>query len=106
VRAFYLLVLLACFLGTLPLELLLRTRVYHRPRRLVLTLIPVVVLFSAWDVYAIASRHWAYDPRQLSGVRIGNLPLEELLFFLVIPTCAILTFEAVRAVRGWPAGDE
>ena len=28
----------------------------------------------------------------------GRLPLEELLFFLVVPVCAILGFEAVRAV--------
>ncbi len=105
-RAFYLLILLACVAATLPLELLLRTRVYGRPRRLLLTLTPVVAVFSGWDVYAIAARHWAYDHRQLSGVRLGNLPLEELLFFVIIPSCTILTFEAVRAVRGLPAGDE
>jgi hypothetical protein len=34
------------------------------------------------------------------------LPLEEGLFFLVVPVCAILTLEAVRAVRGWQVGDE
>ncbi|MDT4949985.1 MAG: hypothetical protein QOJ37_2580, partial [Pseudonocardiales bacterium] len=35
------------------------------------------------------------------------LPLEELLFFLVIPTCAVLTLEAVRARRPhWLIGDE
>lgn len=105
-KAVYLLVLLACVLGTLPLEVLLRTRVYRRPRRWLLSLFPVVVVFSAWDVYAISRRHWKYDRHQVTGVRIGNLPLEELLFFIVIPTCAILTFEAVRAVRGWSAGDE
>ena len=35
----------------------------------------------------------------------GGLPLEELLFFLVVPVCAVLGFEAVRQVtgRGWPA---
>ena len=102
----YLFLLGACVLGTLPLELLLRTRVYGRPRRWLLSLVPVVALFSLWDVYAISRHHWAYDRRQTSGVRIGDLPLEELLFFVVVPTCAILTFEAVRAVRGWRAGDE
>lgn len=102
----YLLVLGACVLGTLPLELLLRTRVYRRPRRWLLSMLPVVLFFSVWDVYAISRHHWTYDRRQTSGVRIGNLPLEELVFFVVIPTCAILTFEAVRAVRGWPGGDE
>jgi hypothetical protein len=29
------------------------------------------------------------------------------VFFLVVPTCASLGFEAVRAVKPhWPAGDE
>jgi hypothetical protein len=29
-----------------------------------------------------------------------------VLFFLVVPVCAILGFEAVRRVLRWPAGDE
>jgi hypothetical protein len=30
------------------------------------------------------------------------LPVEELLFFLVVPACAVLTYEAVLARRpGW-----
>jgi lycopene cyclase domain-containing protein len=103
----YLAVLACCFLGTLPLELFLKVNVYRRWRRLLLALAPTVVVFVAWDVAAIAAGHWTYDPRQVVGVTLpGALPVEELLFFLVIPTCAILGFEAVRAVRGWPAGDE
>jgi lycopene cyclase domain-containing protein len=103
----YLAVLAACLLGTAPLELLLGVRVYRRPARLVLTLLPVVVLFVAWDVYAIGRHQWTYDLRRLTGVTLpGRLPLEELLFFLVIPVCSVLTLEAVRRVRGWRAGDE
>lgn len=105
-RAAYLLVLAGCLVGTAPLEVVLGTRVYARWRRLLLTLLPVLVVFTAWDVLAIRAGHWAYDPRQTTGVRLGNLPLEELLFFLVIPVCAILALEAVRAVRGWRVGDE
>lgn len=106
-RATYLLLLGACLLGTLPLEFVLRTRVYARWRRLVRALLPVFVLFVGWDLWAIAAGHWRYDPRQTSGVRLpGRLPLEEALFFLVVPICAVLTLEAVRVVRGWPVGDE
>jgi hypothetical protein len=36
----------------------------------------------------------------------GGLPLDEVLFFIVVPVCAILGFEAVRAVLRLPAGDE
>lgn len=103
----YLGVLVGCLLGTAPLEVVLRTRVYGRPRRLLLTLLPVVAVFTAWDLYAIARRHWAYDPGQTTGLVLpGRLPLEELLFFMVVPVCAILTLEAVRAVKGWRVGDE
>ena len=103
----YLGVLAGCLLGTLPLEVLLRTRVYARWRRWLLALAPTVAVFVAWDLYAIARGHWTYDPAQLSGIVLpGGLPLDELLFFVVTPTCAILAFEAVRRVTGWQVGDE
>jgi lycopene cyclase domain-containing protein len=107
-RLSYLVVLAACLLGALWLEPLLRVGVFRRWRRLVLTLLPVVVVFGLWDVAAVAAGHWSFDERQLTGVVLpGGLPLEELLFFLVVPTCAILGFEAVRAVkRHWAVGDE
>ena len=96
----YLGLLAGCLVATAPLEIVLGARVWRRPLRLVLTLLPVVVLFTAWDVYAISRHHWSYDRAQTSGVLLpGRLPIEELLFFVVIPTCAILTLEAVRARR-------
>ncbi|HEU4912738.1 MAG TPA: lycopene cyclase domain-containing protein [Actinomycetes bacterium] len=96
-----------CFLGTLPLELWLGVRVYRQTRRLLLTLLPVAAVFVVWDLYAIAQGHWDFDPEQTLGVLLpGGVPVEEMLFFLVIPACAVLSFEAVRRVKGWPAGDE
>jgi lycopene cyclase domain-containing protein len=97
----YLLVLAACLLGTLPLELVLGVRVYRQWRRLALTLLPVLAVFVTWDVLAISAGHWAYDRGQLVGIFLGDLPVEELLFFVVIPTCSVLALEAVRRVRGW-----
>ena len=102
----YLLVLLGCLVGTAPLEVLLGTRVYARWRRLLLTLLPVVTVFVVWDLLAIRAGHWDFDREQVTGVSLGPLPLEELLFFVAIPICAVLTLEAVRAVKGWPVGDE
>jgi lycopene cyclase domain-containing protein len=104
----YLALLAGCLLGTAPLELLLRTRVYARWRRLAGALLPTVVGFGLWDLYAISRHQWSYDRHWTTGVMLpGRLPLEEVLFFLVIPTCAILTLEAVRSRRpGWVVGDE
>jgi lycopene cyclase domain-containing protein len=104
----YLLLLAACVVGTLPLEFALHTRVYARWRRLGLAVLPVAVVFGAWDVAAIHARWWHYDAAQVVGLTLpGRLPVEEVLFFLVVPTCAVLTLEAVRRCRPhWIVGDE
>ena len=104
----YLGLLAACLIGTLPLEVLLHTRVYSRWQRLVSTLVPIVLVFGTWDLVAAAQRTWRYDRRYVIGVDLPErLPIEELLFFVVVPTCAILTLEAVRACRPhWVIGDE
>ena len=95
----YLLVLGGCLLGTLPLELFLHVGVYRQWRRLLLTLAPVVAVFVSWDALAVRAHHWRFDARQVLSPRVLGLPLEELAFFVVIPLCSILGFEAVRRKR-------
>ncbi len=105
----YLAVLAACLCGALWVEPALHVHVFRRWRRLLATVAVVVGVFGAWDIAAIAAGHWRYDPAQTTGVRLpGRLPIEELLFFVVVPIASVLGFEAVRAVRGTrsPAGDE
>ncbi|MFL6122927.1 lycopene cyclase domain-containing protein [Actinophytocola sp.] len=93
----YLAVLLACLVVTLPLEPL--ARVYRRPLRLAGTLLPVLAAFATWDVVATLRGHWWFSHRFTLGVRILGLPVEEWLFFLVVPTCALLTYETLRRGR-------
>lgn len=102
----YLGVLAFVLLGSAWLEIVLRARVYARPRRLLLSLAPVVLVFCLWDVYAIASGHWAFDAERTTGITIGTVPLEEMLFFVVVPIASLLTLEAVRSVKRWEVGDE
>lgn len=92
----YLAVLALCVLVTLPLELLLGTRVYRQPRRLALALGCMGAVFVCWDLLGAALGHWSYVAPRITGIRLLGLPLEEYLFFLVVPLCAILTYEAVR----------
>lgn len=104
----YLFVLLGCLIGSGWLEFGLRTKVTKRLIRLALSIVPVVVVFTAWDIYAISAQHWKFDARYVTGIiAIANVPLEEILFFIVIPICAVLTLEGVRSVKpNWLVGDE
>ncbi len=95
----YLLLMAGCLLVTLPLEFVFGARVWRRPRRLLFALVPTVVLFAVWDIAAIARGHWSYNARYVTGRELpGNLPVEELTFFIVIPICGLLTLEAVRRI--------
>jgi lycopene beta-cyclase len=93
----YLIVMAVCLVLTLPLEVVLGARVYRRPRRLALTVALAATPFLVWDVVAIAREHWWFSDRYTTGLRVpGNVPIEEVTFFVVIPICALLTHEAVR----------
>jgi lycopene cyclase domain-containing protein len=106
-RLAYLGVLAFILLATGWLEIVLRTRVYRRWKRLLLTLLVPVVVFVIWDIYAISQDHWGFDPDTTTGIVLpGRLPLEELLFFIIIPIASVLSLEAVRSVKAWPVGDE
>jgi len=103
----YVMVLAGCLAGALWLEPFLRVNVLRRGRRLALTVLPVAAVFVLWDLAAITAGHWTFDPAQITGIHLGGgLPLDEVLFFVVVPVCAVLGFEAVRAVLRRPAGDE
>jgi lycopene cyclase domain-containing protein len=95
----YLALMAACLLVTLPLEFVFGARVWRRPRRLLLALVPTVIVFLAWDVLAIAHHQWGFNHRYITGWLLpGQVPIEELAFFVAIPICGLLTLEAVRGI--------
>jgi lycopene cyclase domain-containing protein len=97
-HASYAAMLAAVLIGTLPLHRLYHLNVLRQPLRLLTAIVPVAVLFVAWDLTATAAGQWRFDPAQTFAVRLWGLPLEEYAFFVVIPLAAILTFEAVSVV--------
>jgi lycopene cyclase domain-containing protein len=78
----------------------LKVGVLKQFKRVVLTIAPVAFLFIAWDKYAIANGHWYFDKDQILGI-FGpfGIPLEEYLFFIVVPIAALMTIEAVRTTK-------
>lgn len=86
--------------GSFWLEIVFRVGVLRRWRRALKSILPVSALFIAWDAYAIAQGHWFFDRDQILGI-FGpfGIPLEEYLFFVVVPLAALLTIEAVTTVK-------
>jgi len=104
----YMAMLAFTILGSFWLEIVLQVRVLARLRRVVMSIAPIALLFICWDAFAISRGHWYFDSQKILGI-LGpfNIPLEEFLFFFIIPIAGIMTIEAVRKVKKhWVVGDE
>jgi lycopene cyclase domain-containing protein len=94
----YLIILAACVAITLPLEIF-GDGVYRQAWRAVRAVLPVAAVFVLWDEVAIGAHVWTYNCAYIIGAHLPvRLPVEEVLFFLVIPLCALLTYNAVSAI--------
>ena len=69
---------------------------YKFPARLVLSIGIPFAIFVAWDMIVTARGHWSFNPQYVTGIKIYNLPVEEVLFFIFIPFCGIFTWESVK----------
>ena len=48
-------------------------------------------VFLIWDSYFTRLGVWGFNPKYLIGLNFGNLPVEEVLFFVCVPYACIFT---------------
>jgi lycopene cyclase domain-containing protein len=54
-------------------------------------------LFVLWDMYFTKHGVWSFNPEYICGVYLFNLPLEEVLFFIVVPYSCAFIYECLNA---------
>ena len=84
-----------------------RLRILRRWRELFLTQLSIVVIYLTWDTWAIAHKNWFFDTHQIINVDVlPKVPLEELLFFIVVPLTVLLSYQALLKLTGWQQDGE
>jgi lycopene cyclase domain-containing protein len=67
----------------------------------------ILVVYLIWDFWAVSKGSWFFDPNQILGIMIlGKLPIEEVLFFIIVPLMSILTYLALTKLTGWGKAKE
>jgi lycopene cyclase domain-containing protein len=56
----------------------------------------VLAVYLFWDYWAIDKNIWSFDPAQTVGIKVlGIVPIEEVLFFIIVPLMSIITYLAL-----------
>jgi lycopene cyclase domain-containing protein len=92
----YFIVLALTLAGPLALSVSRKLQLYKRPLRLIAAIGLPFPLFILWDIIATQRGHWAFNPDYITRLTVFTLPVEEVLFFLVVPFAALFTWECVK----------
>ena len=66
-------------------------------------MIATAIFFIGFDIWFADLKIWWFNTAYFSGIWIINLPLEEWLFFIVVPFCCVFIYEAVGYyIKGEP----
>lgn len=78
------------------LELKYHVRLYQSRRERLFIPIIFFMVGTAWDSFAVARGHWYFNFDNLVGIKIGLLPIEEYLFFLVMPYLILILYRVLK----------
>jgi len=62
----------------------------------------ILALYLLWDFWAISKKSWYFDSHQILDFNLlPKIPIEEVLFFIVVPMTSIFTYLALKKLTGW-----
>lgn len=95
--SFYAWIILGSIVGPLLLSFDKKVHFIGYLKALLPAILMVGVVFLVWDQYFTQNGIWGFTPNYLLGIYLGDLPLEECLFFLVVPYSCIFIYEVIRS---------
>jgi lycopene cyclase domain-containing protein len=93
----YFLILAASLAGPLALSFDKKVAFYKNWKYVFPAMIIPALLYIAWDVYFTEIGVWSFNEGYISGIKLINLPLEEVLFFFIVPYCCVFIYACIRS---------
>lgn len=92
----YFLILAASLAGPLLLSFDKKVAFYKKWKYLFPAMIMPALLYMVWDIYFTSKNIWSFNEKYITGIKLFNLPVEEVLFFFVVPYCCMFIYECLR----------
>ena len=88
-------VLLCTIAGPFALSFDKKIHFYTRFRPLFKAILPVSSLFLLWDAYFTDNHIWGFTEEHIAKIYLYNLPVEEVLFFFLVPYSCVFIYEVL-----------
>ena len=95
-KGLYLLIDTLVFLGPLTRSFEPRIAYYSKWKRMLLATFLMMSIMIPWDVFFALEGYWGFNSDYLVDIYIGILPIEEVLFFVVVPFASYFIYEVMQ----------
>lgn len=92
----YLLILIATLAVPLALSFDAKVQYYKNLKYILPAIIVTAIIFIAWDINFTKARIWSFNTDYTLGKEIKGLPIEEWLFFIVVPYACVFIYEVLK----------
>ena len=95
-KGLYLLLDALVFLGPLTRSFEPRIAYFKKWKRMLLATFLTMLIMIPWDIMFTQEGYWGFNPDYLVDIYIANLPIEEVLFFIVVPFASYFIYEVMQ----------
>ena len=88
----YLFLNLITIAGPLALSFDKKVAFYKNWKQFALAMLTTTTIYIVWDIWFTKINVWLFNPQFLYGKWFANLPLEEYIFFIIIPYACLFIY--------------
>ncbi len=92
----YWLILLGSFIFPFLFSFVKKAPFYKIWKYLFPAILITATFFIVWDNYFTIYGVWSFSEKYTTGVKFLSLPIEEVMFFILIPYCCVFIYEALN----------
>lgn len=92
----YFLILAAAIAGPIALSFDKKVAFYKKWKYLFLPVSIPALIYIGWDIYFTRMGVWSFNENYITGYKWAGLPIEEILFFFIVPYCCLFIYECIR----------
>jgi lycopene cyclase domain-containing protein len=92
----YFLILALSLAGPLFLSFDKKVAFYKKWKYVFAAMLLPAVFYIVWDIWFTKIGIWSFNEKYITGLNFFGLPIEEILFFLVVPYCCTFIYECIK----------